>query len=80
MYCVYILYSDTYDKYYVGMSHNVQSRLKEHNRGKTKSTKAYTPWRVVHIEKFETRILARNREVYLKTAAGRKWRKSNLGD
>ncbi|HLV38403.1 GIY-YIG nuclease family protein [Xanthomarina sp.] len=80
MYFTYILYSDTFDRYYVGISHNVQERLKEHNRGKTKSTKAYIPWRIFHVEEFETRVLARTREIYLKTAAGRKWRKNNLGD
>jgi putative endonuclease len=54
------------------MSQDVQNRLKEHNRGKTKSTKAYIPWRIFHVEEFESRELARKREIYFKTAAGRK--------
>ncbi|MCX7546506.1 GIY-YIG nuclease family protein [Xanthomarina sp. F1114] len=80
MYFIYILYSDSFDRYYVGMSHNVLERLRAHNRGKTKSTKAFIPWGIVHTEEFETRVLARKREKYLKSAAGRRWRKNNLGD
>ena len=64
------------------MSDNVEKRLKEHNKGLSKSTKPYVPWRLVHSEQFETRMEARTREKYLKSAAGRRWRKKNidLGD
>ena len=76
---VYVLYSDKFDRYYVGMSTNVNRRLSEHNLRKIKSTKAFSPWKVIYIEEFNTRIEARLREKYLKSAAGRKWRKDNLG-
>jgi len=78
MYFTYIIYSVNFNKYYVGLSANVNQRLKSHNAGKVKSTKAFTSWELVHIEKFDTRIEARKREKYLKSAAGRKWRKNNL--
>ncbi len=79
---VYVLYSNDFERYYVGMSDNVEKRLKEHNKGLSKSTKPYVPWRLVHSEQFETRMEARTREKYLKSAAGRRWRKKNidLGD
>lgn len=81
-YFIYVLYNDDFDRYYIGMSHNVESRLMDHNKGLSKSTKPYVPWTLVHKEQFETRMEARTREKYLKSAAGRRWRKKNinLGD
>ena len=80
MYFIYVLYSKNFDRYYVGLSSNIELRLKQHNSKKVKSTKAFAPWEIIHFEKFETRIEARKREKYLKSAAGRRWRKNNLGD
>ena len=78
MFYVYVLFSIKFDKYYVGLTERLEKRLIEHNQGKTKSTKAFIPWTRVHYEVFETRLLARKREKYLKTAAGRKWRKKHI--
>lgn len=60
------------------MSNDLVRRLAEHNEGRNKSTKAYSPWEIVVKELFETRKEARKREKYLKSAAGRKWRKLNI--
>ncbi len=79
MYCVYIIYSVDFKRYYVGLSSNVSQRLETHNLGVVKSTKAFCPWKIIHTEIFETRIEARKREKYFKSAAGRRWRKNNLG-
>ncbi len=76
MYYVYVLYSDSSGRFYKGMTDSLELRLKEHNAGKTKSTKAFTPWRIVYTEEFDTREEARDREKYLKTAAGRRWLKN----
>ncbi|WP_299244405.1 GIY-YIG nuclease family protein [uncultured Aquimarina sp.] len=78
MYYVYVLYSVDYDKYYIGMTDNLERRLFEHNLGKTQSTKAFKPWKIVLKEVFETRQEARIREKYLKSAAGRRWRKQHI--
>jgi putative endonuclease len=78
-YFIYIIYSESFDRYYVGLSKDIDSRLKTHNSGKVKSTKAFKPWILVHTEQFETRIEARKREKYFKSSAGRRWRKNNLG-
>lgn len=82
MYFTYVLYSDSCNRYYVGISADVEKRLVGHNKGNTKSTKPFVPWRLVHVEEYDNRILARDREKYLKSAAGRRWRKENidLGD
>ncbi|MFN7313099.1 MAG: GIY-YIG nuclease family protein [Bacteroidota bacterium] len=66
MYTVYILYSDTFDSFYIGYSANVQTRLKQHNDGLTKSTKAKIPWRLVYTEIFQTKSEAIKRERFLK--------------
>ena len=79
MYFVYILYSKKFERNYVGLTSDLEQRLKSHNSGKVKSTKSYRPWEIVYSESYETIIDARKREKYLKTAAGRKWRKINLG-
>nr|WP_299345753.1 GIY-YIG nuclease family protein [Allomuricauda sp.] len=82
MFFVYIIYSERFSKFYVGLSSDVERRISGHNSGNTKSTKNYAPWKVVHVEEFDTRPEARKRELYLKSAAGRRWRKKhiNTGD
>jgi len=46
-YYVYILYSQTSSKYYVGQTANIDKRLKRHNQGIVPSTKSGTPWELV---------------------------------
>jgi len=77
---VYIIQSEADQSYYIGMSAKPELRLhQEHNKGKVKSTKTKIPWKLVLVEEFESRIEARKREKYLKSAAGRKYRKKLLG-
>ena len=52
--------------HYIGITDSKEKRLKEHNRGKTKSTKAYIPFTIVYSETFPDKRLARKREIYLK--------------
>jgi putative endonuclease len=78
MYFVYILWSDHKQQKYVGLSSNPSKRLSEHNTGKTKSTKSGIPWKILYIERFDTRVDARKREKYFKTAAGRRFLKIKL--
>jgi len=73
MYYTYVLYSENHNRFYIGMSTDVEKRLSEHNSGKTKSTKGYRPWVVLFIDEFETRAEAREREVYLKSGIGREY-------
>jgi putative endonuclease len=41
---VYIIYSELYDKYYIGQTNNVTDRIKRHNNGSEKFTSSYLPW------------------------------------
>jgi len=71
MYCVYILYSEKFNRFYTGLTFNIENRLNEHYSGKTKSTKPFKPWKVIFFEECETRIKARLREKYYKSGVGR---------
>ncbi len=73
MYFVYVLKGISHDKLYKGIAQDIERRLKEHNSGKTKSTKHGRPWKVVYYESYETRAEARKREKYFKSAAGRRF-------
>ena len=75
---VYIIYSIGHRKSYVGISEDVQRRLAEHNRRSVKSTKPFVPWILVYEEVVGTITEARIKEKYLKSAAGRRWRKKNI--
>ena len=72
MYVVYIL-KDKKDKLYKGLTNNLKRRLQEHRRGKTKTTKSMKDLTVVYKEEYENFEEARKREIYFKTAAGRKF-------
>ncbi len=63
---------------YKGQTKDIDNRIKEHNSGKTKSTKAYKPWKLVYFETFETREEAVLREKYFKTGSGREYIKKKL--
>ncbi|HEY4506075.1 MAG TPA: GIY-YIG nuclease family protein [Candidatus Paceibacterota bacterium] len=52
---------------YVGSSNDIKNRLKLHNTGKVRSTKAYRPWGLIGSEAFQTRSEAFKREHFLKT-------------
>jgi putative endonuclease len=50
--------------------------LKEHNDGKTKSTRGFRPWRLIYKEEAINRAEARKREIYLKSGIGKEFLKS----
>jgi putative endonuclease len=79
MYFVYILRSEKVCTSYTGFTNNLDRRLKEHNSGKTKSTKHNKPWKLLFFETFENRIEARLREKYLKSGIGREYIKNRPG-
>ena len=56
---VYALQSLEFDQFYVGMTKDVEIRLKEHNAGKSKYTKSYRPWKLVYKEECVVRATPR---------------------
>jgi putative endonuclease len=69
MFTVYVLYSERYDKIYVGFTSNLEQRLLSHNELGTKEWSIkFRPWVVIHTELFESKQEAMKREKELKTA------------
>ena len=80
MFIVYVLYSASHEKIYIGFTSNLEQRLLSHNElGKKGWTIKFRPWQLVFSEKFETRQEAMKREKELKTAVGRStiWERIN---
>ena len=76
MFFVYALKSQTRNYIYVGLTDNVERRLNQHNSGYERTTKPYVPFKVVLVETFDTRELARRREKYLKSGIGKEFLKT----
>ena len=72
-YCVYVLESLIDHRHYIGLSANIESRLKMHNTGKVRSTKSRRPFKLVFQELIGSLKEARTHEKYFKSAAGRKY-------
>ncbi len=75
MYTVYAIRSKVDGRIYVGFTDNPERRIKEHNSGKTKSTKGYVPWELFYTETALSRTEARSREMYLKSGCGKEFLK-----
>jgi putative endonuclease len=55
---VYILYSKSKDRLYIGSASDVEERLKRHNAGATPSTKPGKPWKIVFTKQFDSKTEA----------------------
>jgi putative endonuclease len=63
-YGVYILFSETLQKYYVGQTGDIEKRVLDHNAGKANFTSKGIPWRLIHF--FE--CLDRSEAIRLETS------------
>ncbi len=70
MITVYVIKSVDKKYRYVGITDNFERRFFEHNSGKNKSTRPYTPFKIIRTEKYNE---ARQREKFLKSGVGRKF-------
>ena len=64
---VYMLRSLKDKKFYTGCTEDLKKRLKQHNGGRVRSTKARRPFELVYWESFRTRSEAMKRELRLKS-------------
>ena len=79
MHYVYILKSITHPgKYYVGLTENLDQRLKAHNCGETMFGKKYRPWEIETFISFKNKALASQFERYLKVGSGHSFLKRHL--
>ncbi|MDD3787102.1 MAG: GIY-YIG nuclease family protein [Petrimonas sp.] len=63
---MYILQSEKTGKFYIGSTGNLEDRLLRHNSGRSKSTKADLPWKLLYTETFLSRSEAMRRESEIK--------------
>ena len=71
MYYIYALFSLKDRKLYIGFTHNVDARVKEHNSGKVPSTQTRRPLKLIYYEMHLSKKDALRRERYFKTTKGR---------
>ena len=72
MYFVYILYSKTVDKYYVGYTNNLEHRLEQHNSSHKGFTSQSNDWEIAYSEEYESKQDAMQREKVIKSWKSRK--------
>jgi putative endonuclease len=80
MFWVYAIYSEKFNKIYIGHTNNIVRRLGEHN-GLTAFrywTTRHKPWVLFYSKSFETRALAMAEERHLKSGRGRRMLKELL--
>ena len=70
MYYVYIIKSLKDNRNYIGYTRDIERRLQDHNRGKSKSVKYRGPFELIYQEKYATRLEASRREKRLKSYKG----------
>ena len=70
IYWVYILRSDRDPRLYTGVTSDLPRRLREHNAGKVRSTRARRPLSLEYTEVYRTKNEALARETYFKTPEG----------
>ena len=79
MHIVYILKSLKDPKrYYIGMTQDLDRRLREHNGDSSGYSKRYTPWNLETYITFKNKSLAEKFEVYLKAGSGQAFLKKRL--
>ena len=78
MHKVYAIKSLSKNYIYVGLTSNLEERLRRHNQGYEKTTRAYKPFVLLYAEDCDDRIIARQREKYLKSGIGKEFLKSLL--
>ena len=66
-YVVYFLYSSSLDKYYIGITNNLDKRIKFHNSGLQRWTKRGIPWIIKNSIKVNDKTFALKLERKLKS-------------
>jgi putative endonuclease len=76
---VYVLRSDNHpERYYTGLTNDVDRRLAVHNSGGSQQTAPLRPWRLVAFTEFTNPESAAAFEQYLKTGSGRAFSKRHF--
>ncbi|WP_091499065.1 GIY-YIG nuclease family protein [Flavobacterium phragmitis] len=64
---VYILFSESKNRYYIGFTSNLEERLIRHNQKSKGFTGNVNDWKVVYTENYEIKETAHKRELQIKS-------------
>ena len=67
MFFVYILQSESSNRYYIGQTKTLHERVAYHNANYSRSLKNRGPWKLIYFESFSTRAEAMRRERQIKS-------------
>ncbi len=70
---LYITYSVSLDRFYVGYTSDLEKRLFGHNNGVSEYTSKASDWELKYTEAYSTRELAMKREKEIKKKKSRKY-------
>jgi putative endonuclease len=73
MFIVYIIYSSSLDRYYVGQTDDFDDRLEHHNAGESPYTSRVSDWILKYTEFYQSRGEAKKREFAIKRKKSRKY-------
>jgi putative endonuclease len=71
----YVLRSAKDGRHYYGSIKNLTERMKDHNRGKVRSTSSRRPLGIIYYEQYDSIQDARKRELFFKSIDGYNWLK-----
>ena len=80
MYYVYILYSQSKNKYYVGQTNDLERRLLQHNSSQVTSTKFGAPWDLKYFFQLEERAASVQLEKKIKKRGAKRYLQDMLID
>jgi len=79
MYIVYILTSiKNPNRYYIGITQDLDRRLKDHNNEQSGYAERYAPWQIETYITFKNKKKAEQFEAYLKEGSGQAFLKKRL--
>ena len=76
IYYVYVIKSEKDNRFYKGLTQDLEKRINQHNMGVNKSTKGFRPWVLLYSKVFTSRIEATDYEKYLKSEIGKEFLKT----
>ena len=76
-YTVYVLYSEKLQRYYVGMTADLEDRITRHNAGREKYTSKGVPWKLIKTYACKDRSQAMRLERVIKKRGIRRYLEEN---
>jgi predicted GIY-YIG superfamily endonuclease len=79
MHYVYLIRSSNHPQQtYIGLTDDIEARMRSHNEGANKHTSKYRPWDLITYTAFESRKKAAAFEKYLKHGSGHAFAKRHF--